>query len=232
MERCWLLLWICLLRMGAALTPRRTGVTPFFLPTCVYDGHLSPGSLVRRHPQRPGAAAAGASAGMMPLPNPLGGVFVLLAYTYDAPGKAPKGNDVSSCHQALTKPQEGVIGLYYDGYRWTKVGVWLSADPIKEDGGLNLYAYVGNDPVNGVDLWGLYEYGWDDAMLLPISPQLYILARTEVYAPSDEITDFAAGGSDSITLGLTQLLRWATDNNEVNTSSGIYEGNGLALLLL
>ena len=33
--------------------------------------------------------------------------------------------------------------------------VWLSADPIKEDGGLNLYAYVNNDPINYWDPNGL-----------------------------------------------------------------------------
>jgi hypothetical protein len=31
----------------------------------------------------------------------------------------------------------------------------MSRDPIEESGGLNLYAFVGNDPVNGVDLLGL-----------------------------------------------------------------------------
>ena len=32
---------------------------------------------------------------------------------------------------------------------------WLSRDPIAENGGLNLYAYVGNDPINWVDPLGL-----------------------------------------------------------------------------
>ncbi len=33
-------------------------------------------------------------------------------------------------------------------------GRWLSRDPIGEAGGENLYGFVGNDPVNRVDLWG------------------------------------------------------------------------------
>ena len=33
---------------------------------------------------------------------------------------------------------------------------WLSKDPIEEQGGLNLYAYVSNDPVNNTDPLGLY----------------------------------------------------------------------------
>jgi len=33
--------------------------------------------------------------------------------------------------------------------------LWLSRDPIAEDGGINLYAYVNNDPINWLDFDGL-----------------------------------------------------------------------------
>ncbi len=33
---------------------------------------------------------------------------------------------------------------------------WLNRDPIGERGGAYLYAYVGNNPVSVVDLFGLY----------------------------------------------------------------------------
>ena len=36
-------------------------------------------------------------------------------------------------------------------------GRWLSRDPIGEDGGLNLYGYVGNDPANWIDPLGLRD---------------------------------------------------------------------------
>ena len=36
-----------------------------------------------------------------------------------------------------------------------KLGRWISRDPIAEDGGLNLYGYVGNDPTNAIDPDGL-----------------------------------------------------------------------------
>ena len=51
--------------------------------------------------------------------------------------------------------------LYYFRVRWyePETGRWLSPDPIGISGGLNLYAFCGNDPVNFVDPWGLAHFG-------------------------------------------------------------------------
>ncbi len=48
-------------------------------------------------------------------------------------------------------------GLYYYGYRFYDPNFqrWLNQDPIAENGGINLYRFVGNDPVNYVDPLGL-----------------------------------------------------------------------------
>ena len=40
------------------------------------------------------------------------------------------------------------------------LGRWLTRDPLGEAGGVNLYAYVGNNPVNWVDPWG-FQYAAD-----------------------------------------------------------------------
>ena len=36
---------------------------------------------------------------------------------------------------------------------------FIEPDPIGFEGGMNLYAYVGNDPVNAIDPWGLWGLG-------------------------------------------------------------------------
>ncbi len=68
---------------------------------------------------------------------------------------------------ALTNPlrfsseyYDGDLELVYYNYRYYHPGLgrWLSRDPIGIAGGLNLYAMVGNDPVNLIDMLGLLEY--------------------------------------------------------------------------
>ena len=57
-------------------------------------------------------------------------------------------------------------GLHYNWNRYydPETGRYLSPDPIGLEGGLNLYAYVNNDPVNWSDPWGLTRdsYAEDD----------------------------------------------------------------------
>lgn len=53
----------------------------------------------------------------------------------------------------MTKRWDPVIGLYDFGERWYSIALrrWISRDPLGEDGGLNLYAFCNNDPVNTFD---------------------------------------------------------------------------------
>ena len=59
-----------------------------------------------------------------------------------------------------TKYYDTEARLYYYGYRYYSpdMGRWLSRDPIEEQGGLNLYGFVNNDPVNKWDLYGFSPY--------------------------------------------------------------------------
>jgi RHS repeat-associated protein len=51
-------------------------------------------------------------------------------------------------------------GLVYYNFRYysPELGRWLSRDPIKEQGGMNLYGMVGNDIINLTDINGLVDF--------------------------------------------------------------------------
>ncbi len=80
------------------------------------------------------------------------------SYTYDAWGNTAATSGAAAGenpYRFSTKEQIG--GLYSYGFRFYSPGLgrWMSRDPIGESGGTNLYAFVGNDPVNMVDDYGM-----------------------------------------------------------------------------
>src|SRR5574344_1919734 len=78
--------------------------------------------------------------------------------------------------QFSTKYTDNETDLVYYGYRYYSpaLGRWLSRDPIEEQGGLNLYGFVNNDPVNSHDMLGLWSHSHDCA-----EDQLELLRNTE-----------------------------------------------------
>ncbi len=56
-----------------------------------------------------------------------------------------------------TKYQDEETGLVYYGYRYysPSLGRWLSRDPLEDEGGLNLYAFLGNQSIGAYDSLGL-----------------------------------------------------------------------------
>jgi RHS repeat-associated protein len=77
-------------------------------------------------------------------------------YEYDAFGQAYKGDLSGGMNLGYTgKPYDARTGLYNYGYRdyRPQAARFTTADPIRD--GNNWYAYVNNDPVNYIDLWGL-----------------------------------------------------------------------------
>jgi len=58
--------------------------------------------------------------------------------------------------QFSTKYTDAETGLNYYGYRYynPSTGRWLSRDPLEEQGGANLYGFVGNNPLDRFDPYG------------------------------------------------------------------------------
>jgi len=63
-------------------------------------------------------------------------------------------------------------GLVRFGFRDydSGIGRWLSKDPVGLSGGLHLYVFVGNNPVNYIDPWGLVVYN-DSSRTIWIKPE-------------------------------------------------------------
>ncbi|MGI8966412.1 MAG: RHS repeat-associated core domain-containing protein, partial [Limisphaerales bacterium] len=85
---------------------------------------------------------------------------MVASYRYD-----PFGNTISktgtladaNVYRFSSKEFHNNSGMYYYGYRFYDPNLqrWINADPIGVNGGLNLYQYIGNDPVSRGDPLGL-----------------------------------------------------------------------------
>src|SRR5690606_4446269 len=83
-------------------------------------------------------------------------------YEYDPCGNAITASGVYADvnrWRFSTKFADAESGFLYYGFRYydSVNGRWLNRDPIEEQGGVNLYGFVGNDPVNRIDYLGLHR---------------------------------------------------------------------------
>jgi RHS repeat-associated protein len=87
------------------------------------------------------------------------------SYKYDPYGRYLGGSGTLAAANLMrfsSKPWVGfggsaTAGLYYYGYRFYDPYLqrWVNRDPIRERGGINVFAFVRNAPLNGRDAWGL-----------------------------------------------------------------------------
>jgi RHS repeat-associated protein len=107
--------------------------------------------------------------------------YLVARYLYDASGRliGKWGPMVdANRYRFSSKEVHPNSGLYYYGFRFYEPNLqrWLNQDPIGIRGGLNLYRFVHNSPINAVDLFGLCDPA-DRAIppprgLLPPDPRL------------------------------------------------------------
>ena len=92
---------------------------------------------------------------------------IVASYRYD-----PFGNIISksgtladaNIYRFSSKEVHVTSGMYYYGFRFYDPNLqrWINRDPIEELGGWNLFAYTGNDSVNGIDLMGLCDWRMEE----------------------------------------------------------------------
>jgi RHS repeat-associated protein len=70
-----------------------------------------------------------------------------------------KSMSVNELQRSFSPKKTGGVTVY--GYRHytPKTGQFLGRDPIEEEGGVNLYGFVGNDGVNSLDILGMKAPG-------------------------------------------------------------------------
>ncbi len=99
----------------------------------------------------------------------LGSAFVLTdstgavqtTYSYEPFGKTYQAGQPSNNPFQYTGRENDGTGLYYYRARYysPELQRFISEDPIGFAGGINFYSYVGNNPVNLIDPYGLYVGG-------------------------------------------------------------------------
>jgi RHS repeat-associated protein len=90
-----------------------------------------------------------------------GSQAVVAAYRYAPFGKLlAQTGSLTQPFGFSTKRYDAQTGLIYYGFRFygPEIGRWTTRDPLGEAGGMNLYAFVGNNPVNWVDPYGLINW--------------------------------------------------------------------------
>jgi RHS repeat-associated protein len=94
------------------------------------------------------------------------------------------------------------------------LGRWITKDPIQEKGGLNMYAYCGNDPINNVDPEGLDIKVIDSSNNATYFPNASAFKTWLSTAPNNSIdTIIWNGHSDAILAG--------TDTDDQSDPDGI-----------
>ena len=155
---------------------------------------------------------------------------VAAKYLYD-----PFGNTLSASgpmadanlYRFSSKEWHKNSGLTYYLYRFYEPALqrWLNRDPIEEFDGLNLYDYVGNDPINQVDLFG---YAKVEIRYNQLSPVGYTHAYIVVTDLNGQQTFFrggpskggpSSGGSSSATGGSASNSNSDSGSSESSNSS-------------
>ena len=118
--------------------------------------------------------------------------------------------------------------MAYYGYRYydPQTGRWPSRDPIEEEGGLNLYGFVGNDGVNGIDFLGNAnvrhgKYHINDVLLYEWDQKTYRFILINQSSKEEPCKYAIASKTDHISVSGTVYVNYVTDNSK-NVVDGIF----------
>jgi len=155
-------------------------------------------------------------------------------YGYDAFGvlagiRGPYAE--SNPYRFSAKPFEDVGDLYYYGHRFYHpvVGRWIGRDPIEERGGVNLYGFIHNDSMNGIDIVGLNGivfYFRPTPILRPIvqgQAGEYVMPRAPTFRPTYSPSVRPNWSPSQLPLPIvpnTELSPYSTPSNKFDPAVG------------
>jgi len=101
----------------------------------------------------------------------------------------------ANVYRFSSKEFHATSGLSYYLYRFYDpiVQRWINRDPINERGGINLYGFVGNDPINEIDPFGLWTTDIHNQLIDAAFPNLTPGARQILKDASAEVDSLIPG---------------------------------------
>ncbi|PPT28954.1 type IV secretion protein Rhs [Xanthomonas arboricola] len=139
------------------------------------------------------------------------------AFGNTAPNQDPDGDGTAMVFDMRFPGQRfdtasGFNQNYFRDYD-AAIGRYGQSDPLGLPAGLATYGYVGSNPLNAMDLYGLLEL--NDPATWPNIPQ--------------PIVDFSAGMGDTVSFNATNVIRdWAGTNDQVDKCSTSYSAGEVA----
>jgi RHS repeat-associated protein len=120
-------------------------------------------------------------------------------YDYDPYGKREKiAGDLDTEISFTGHPYHAASGLHLTLFRAydANLGRWLSADPLGEAGGINLYGYVSGNPINSWDPLGLLAWGnWHSVVNPSIGANPDFACRANTFEQTASVASIGIAGA-------------------------------------
>jgi len=137
--------------------------------------------------------------------------------------------------RAFSMPGDSIAGIVGFSFRFYDPNLqrWSNRDPIGENGGINLYGFVGNSPLNSVDPYGLADYYYSGGGILqPSGPVPYVEADSSlgtIAASIYNVAPVAANGLynayGSVVQALSAVGAAFNDLEQLAVDAGVNRGD-------